>query len=251
MAEMLKKPRVVVLMPAYKAGQRVVETFNKIPPGVADEVIIVDDCSPDNTYEHVRALPAMVLRNEKNLGYGGNMKQMLRLGLAAGGDIFVELHADGQYDPAVIPQVLAVLRPSDGMLLGSRLKERGQALQHGMSPLKYVVNVWLTSLANLVLGSQLTEFQSGFRVYTRPFLEVAAFEAASDDHLFSFETIEQALYHGFMVGEIPVVCRYGEGRTEMSLLKGAKYSIEMTWALVRFWLAKAGWPDHVFAKRKQ
>lgn len=249
MAETLKKPRVVVLMPAYKAGKRVVDTFRKIPAGVVDEVIIVDDHSPDDTFEQAKNLPAKVYRNEKNLGYGGNMKKMLQLGMAAGGDVFVELHGDGQYDPAVIPNALAALRPSDGMLLGSRLLRRGQALEHGMSLLKYVVNVALTGMANLALGARLTEFQSGFRVYTRPFLEVAAFEAASNDHLFSFETIEQALYHGFTVGEIPVVCRYGEGRTEMGLLKGAKYSVEMTWALVRFWLAKAGWPGLVFTKR--
>lgn len=249
MAETLKKPRVVVLMPAYKAGKRVVDTFHKIPQEVVDEVIIVDDCSSDDTFVQAKTLPANVYRNGKNLGYGGNMKKCLQLGLAAGGDIFIELHGDGQYDPAVIPDVLAALRPSDGMLLGSRLWQPGAALEHGMSRLKYIVNMALTGMANLALGSRLTEFQSGFRVYTRPFLEAAAFEDCSNDHLFSFETIEQALYHGFTVGEIPVVCKYGEGRTEMGLMKGVKYCLEMTWALMRFWLAKAGWRDPVFVKR--
>lgn len=236
-------------MPAYKAGKRVIETFNAIPEGMVDEVIIVDDCSPDDTFVQAKTLPTTIYRNEKNLGYGGNMKKMLRLGLAAGGDIFIEVHADGQYDPAVIPDVLAALHPGDGMLLGSRLLEEGAALEHGMSYLKYAVNVALTGMANLALGTHLTEFQSGFRAYTRNFLEAAAFEDCSNDHLFSFETIEQAIYHGFSVGEIPVVCRYGDGRTEMGLLKGVKYCLEMTWALARFWLAKAGRRDPVFSKK--
>src|SRR5688572_8245650 len=131
-------PKVVVLMPAYRAGQRVIDTFYKIPLNLVDEVIVVDDASPDDTYTYAKTLPAQVFRNEHNLGYGGNLKVCLQKGLAAGGDILVELHADGQYDPRVLPEVLQKLRATDGLLLGSRLMQKGQAVTHGMSQLKYV-----------------------------------------------------------------------------------------------------------------
>jgi glycosyltransferase involved in cell wall biosynthesis len=245
----LPRPRVVVLMPAYRAGKHVVDTFQKIPRDIVDEVIIVDDASPDDTFALAQTLPARVYRNEHNLGYGGNMKICLQKGLDTKGEVFVELHADGQYDPKVIPQVLSALRASDGMLLGSRFLVSRHALHHGMPLLKYFMNKFLTAIANVALGTHLTEFQSGFRVYTRPFLERANFQANSNDHLFSFETILQALYGGFTVTEIPVVCTYGDDRTQMGIRKGVKYTVEMLWCLLRYWGAKAGRLDPVFTPR--
>ena len=135
--------KVVVLMPAYRAGKRIVDTFQKIPRELVSEIIIVDDASPDDTFVHAQTLPARAMRNEKNRGYGGNMKFLLQKGLETDGDIFVELHADGQYDARVIPEVLRALRPTDGMLLGSRLLQRGKAREAGMSLLKYIVNIIL------------------------------------------------------------------------------------------------------------
>lgn len=249
---------VVVLMPAYRAGKRVVDTFQRIPQNLVSKVIISDDASPDDTFAQAKTLPdrqaglpVPVFQNEKNLGYGGNMKVLLQKGLETDGDVFVELHADGQYDPQEVARVLASLRPTDGMLLGSRLLRRGQAREAGMSLLKYVVNIVLTWIANITLGTQLTEFQSGFRVYTRPFLERVNFRANSNDHLFSFETILQALYCEFTVSEIPVVCVYEPGIREMGIRAGIKYTIEMFWTLARYHLARAGRRDPVFQSNRR
>lgn len=228
-----QKPRVIVLMPSYRAGKRIVYTYKQIPLDVVDEVIIVDDASPDDTFEYAKTLPAQVFRNDTNKGYGGNMKICLQKGLEAQGDIFIELHADGQYSPAIIPVALAALAPTDGMLLGSRVMTSKNALQNGMPFIKYVMNKLLTMIANDVLGSRLTEFHSGFRVYTRQFLEKVNVFTNSDDHLFSFETIVQALQAGFTVREIPVICSYEPGVTQMNLKKGIKYTIEMLGMLAR------------------
>lgn len=249
-ASLTQKPRVVILMPAYHAGKRIINACTRIPEEYAHDVLVSDDASADDTFACAQTLPVRASRNERNLGYGGNMKLLLQRGLETDGEVFIELHADGQYDPAVIPDVLHALKPTDGMLLGSRTLRGGEALRHGMPLHKYVMNWILTGVANAVLGTRLTEFHTGFRVYTRPYLERVNFLANSDDHLFSFETILQAVYSGFTVTEIPVVCTYEAGVRQMGLWKGVKYTVEMLWTLVRYALAKSGRPDPVFQPRE-
>jgi glycosyltransferase involved in cell wall biosynthesis len=239
-------PRVVILMPAYHAGERIINTFSRIPNEYQGDVIIVDDASRDDTFARAQTLPARVYRNEKNLGYGGNMKVCFAKGVATGGDVFVELHADGQYDPAVIREAVRALRPTDGIVLGSRFQEKGDALHHGMPVIKFIANRLLTAIANVTLGTRLTEFHSGFHVYTRKFLEQVNTRANSNDHLFSFEILLQALWAGFTIGEIPITCTYGEGVTQVKFRKGVKYAVEMLWAIVRYTLAKMGRRDPVF-----
>lgn len=229
-----RKPKVIVLVPAYRAGKHVVETYNRIPKEAVDDIIIVDDASPDDTFEYAKTLPIKVFRNDTNKGYGGNMKVCLQKGLDAGGDIFIEMHADGQYDPMDIPRAVAALKPTDGMLIGTRVIASNKALHNGMPLVKYAMNKILTFIANVLLGSNLTEFHSGFRVYTRPFLEKVDFMRDSNDHLFSFETIVQALRSGFTVTEIPVVCTYYDGVTQMGLRKGIKYTLEMLGTVLIF-----------------
>ena len=240
-------PRVVILMPAYHAGERILHTVRRILPGIAQEIIVVDDASRDHTFALAQQLPVRAYKNNRNLGYGGNMKVCLARGLETDGDVFVEFHADGQYDPSAIPTAVAALRPTDGMVVGSRLLQRGNALRQGMPLHKYVMNHVLTAIANVVLKTHLTEFQSGFRVYTRAYLERVNWRANSNDHLFSLETILQAFYHGFTVSEVPVECTYDATVTQMGLRKGIQYTREMLWALFRFRRARRGLPDPIFA----
>lgn len=238
--------RVVVLMPAYRAGKHVEETFHRIPEAYRQSVIIIDDASPDDTFEHARRLPAQLFRNERNLGYGGNMKVCFEKALATDAEIFVELHADGQYDPSAIPSAVAAVAPGVGIVLGSRFLKEGDARAHGMPLAKYVMNRILTAIANALLGTRLTEFHSGFHVYTRAFLETVNTAANSNDHLFSFEILLQALFAKFEIREIPIICAYGEGVTQMRWRKGMKYTREMLWALFRYTAARFGRRDPVF-----
>lgn len=234
-------------MPAYHAGSRICNTVQRIPAGIANTMIVVDDASRDDTFALACTLPVRAYRNERNLGYGGNMKVCLTKGLETDGDLFIELHADGQYDPAVIPEALRALKPTDGVVLGSRFIESRKALDSGMPLVKFIANRALSALANWALGTHLSEFHSGFRVYTRHFLEQANFRANSDDHLFSFETLLQALFNGFTISEVPVTCRYEPGVTHVKFKKSTKYSFEMLWAIVRYYRARSGKPDPVFS----
>ena len=69
----------------------------------------------------------------------------------------------------------------------------------------------MSFMDELVLGIEMSEFHSGFRMYTRKLLESVPFRQNSDDYLFSFEIIVQAVYWGFKVAEVPVSCRYHPG----------------------------------------
>ena len=120
-----KRPKVIVVMPAYNAARTVERTVRDIPPDAVDEVILVDDCSKDDTVAVARALGVVVIAHEKNTGYGGNQKTCYREALARGADIVVMVHPDYQYDPRLIPSFVGYIATDVcDVMLGSRVRSR-------------------------------------------------------------------------------------------------------------------------------
>ncbi len=103
------KARVVVVMPAYNAEATLEKTVADIPENTVDEIILVDDCSSDNTVDAARRLGLTVIEHEKNTGYGGNQKTCYDAALEAGADIVVMIHPDYQYDSRLLPHVCGFL----------------------------------------------------------------------------------------------------------------------------------------------
>ena len=89
-------------MPAYNAECTLEKTFNDIPDGAVDEIILVDDASKDNTVEIARELGLTVIVHEKNMGYGANQKTCYDIALKRGADIVVMVHPDYQYDSRLL-----------------------------------------------------------------------------------------------------------------------------------------------------
>ena len=201
--------KVIVVMPAYNAATTLERTFLDIPPGTADQVILVDDGSQDNTVEIANRLGIRVIQHEANKGYGGNQKTCYQEALAQGADVVVMLHPDYQYDSRLIPFFLGYLDLGIcDVMLGNRIRTRQEALRGGMPLYKYLSNRVLTILENMVLGQNLGDFHSGFRVYRREVLETIPFERNSNDFAFDSEFLAQAAYHGFRIGDAPVPVRY-------------------------------------------
>ncbi len=222
------RARVVVVMPAYNAELTVERTLRDIPAGVADEVILVDDCSRDRTVEVARALGLTVITHDRNTGYGGNQKTCYRAALEHGADIVVMLHPDYQYDSRVIPHVVGFVRLGIcDVMFGSRIRTRKEALAGGMPLLKYVLNRLLTLCMNVVLGQNLGECHSGFRVYSRAVLETIVFERNSDDFAFDAELLAQAVYHGFRLGDAPMPVRYFSEASSIGFRDGAIYTLKI------------------------
>ena len=148
-------------MPAYNAASTIQRTLADIPDGSVDEVILVDDCSKDDTVAIARDLGLTVIEHETNKGYGGNQKTCYTEALKRGADIVVMIHPDYQYDSRVIPVAAEIIRLGIcDVMLGSRIRSRDEVLDGGMPLYKYVANRFLTTVENIALGQNLGDFQN-------------------------------------------------------------------------------------------
>ncbi len=237
---MTDKPTVVVVMPAYNAARTLERTYNDIPPNTVDKVILVDDVSKDETVEIARQLGLTVVIHIQNRGYGGNQKTCYIEALREGADIVVMLHPDYQYDSTRIPELIAPIERGEAdLMLGSRLLGGG-TLAGGMPLWKYVSNRFLTGVENLALGLRLSEMHTGFRAYSRRFLETIPFLLNSDDFVFDTEVLAQASAFGFRIGEIPVPTRYFAEASSVNFKRSVKYGLSTLMVMLRYTLHRTG-----------
>ena len=220
-------------------------TYRRIPKDAVDRIILVDDASTDNTLAVARRLGIECYTHE-HLGYGGNVKYSIRKGIELGAEYIVDLHGDGQYDPSAIPAALAKAKEGYDLVLGSRFIDPLQPLQDHMSWARYLANIGLSAIERFVLNLPLSEFHTGFRVYTKHLAETVALDATSDDFLFGFEIIAQAKFAGLRIGEVPIRCSYKEEHTSISIPRSILYSFQTFKTLTLYLLAKAGFKIKLF-----
>lgn len=228
--------KTIAVMPAYNAAKTLERTVRDIPSGAVDEVIVVDDCSRDNTVEIAQSLGLTVFRHEKNLGYGGNQKTCYKHALERGAEVVVMIHPDYQYDSRVIPVAVEIIRLGIcDFIMGSRIRTRREALAGGMPPWKYIANRCLTLVENIALGQNLGDFHSGFRAYRREVLETIPFNTNSNDFVFDSEFLAQAVHFGFKIGDIPVPVRYFDEASSINFRRSVTYGISTLAVLAKYW----------------
>ena len=216
--------RVVITMPAYRAEATVEKTVAAIPPGVADELILVDDASPDRTAEIARSLGIKVHVHPQNRGYGGNQKTCYTMAIESHADIVVMLHPDYQYEPKSVPLLIApILAGEADMTFGSRFAGLGDPMAGGMPLYRFVGNRLTTTLENLMLGSRFSEMHSGMRAYTRRCLLSLPFLGYSEDFGFDTQLMVDAVTSGLRVVEVPIPTRYTKESSSISIVKSLKY----------------------------
>jgi len=234
------RPRRVIVLPAYRAAKTLVEVVGDIPQGHADRILLVDDASADATVSVATALRLDVIRHRRNLGYGGNQKTCYRQALAMGADVVVMLHPDGQYDPAIIPKLCGVIESGEAdIVLGSRWLGLDPA-KAGMPWWKRLGNRFLTVAENRVLGLKLSEYHTGYRAYSRRFLEAIPFLENSNDFVFDTQVLIQAATFGFKIGEVPAIGRYHADASSVSFRTSTVYGLKTLGALLRYVLHRAG-----------
>jgi len=228
-------------MPALNAAQTLRHVVSQIPDGWADDLILVDDKSSDNTIEIARELPVEVIWHPHNVGYGANQTTCYLHALQKGADIVVMLHPDGQYEPSLIPALVTpIMRREADLVLGSRLAVPGQAREGGMPLYKYVANRFLTTLENAVMRAHLTDLHTGYRAYSRELLLTVPFLRNSLDFAFDTEILMQASAFDFRIVEVPAKSVYTDDTSSITLGPATLYGVKTVWLSARLLLHRTG-----------
>ncbi len=234
----MENKKIFIVLPAYNAAKTLIKTLDEIPQDYRKNIILVDDASTDNTVEIAKQSGLIVFQHPQNYGYGRNQKTCYREALQLGAEIVVMLHPDHQYDATVIPDmVFPILKGKADAVFGSRMLG-GHPLEGGMPWWKYVANVFLTAFANIVFARYLTEIHSGFRSYSRKYLETVRFLENSDDFVFDTEIIAQGMMCNLTFREVPIVTRYFPEASSINFRRSVKYGLEILGVLVKFSLHK-------------
>lgn len=217
--------RIAVVMPAYNAERTLEKTLGEFPSGLVDHVILVDDCSRDETAELARRLGLETHVHPRNRGYGGNQKTCYRLALERQADIVVMVHPDYQYTPRLLRAICSMIAEADyDVILGSRIL-CGGAWRGGMPRYKYVANRLLTAFENLCLGQKLSEYHTGYRAYRREVLERIDFERFSDDFVFDNQMLAEIILGGWNLGELSCPTRYFAEASSINFRRSCRYGL--------------------------
>lgn len=233
------RPKIIIVMPAYNSARTLEKTVRDIPLNCADEIILVDDLSNDDTLAIAKRLGLTVIRHDKNMGYGANQKTCYDEALKHGADIIIMIHPDYQYDSRIAPVFAEIIEKEIcDIVLGSRVRTRRECIASGMPLYKYISNRFLTLLENIVTGQNLSEWHTGYRAYSKKVLETIPYLNNSNDFVFDSEFLLQAAYFGFRIGDLPVPCRYMDEASSINLRRSIIYGISTLLTLLKFILKK-------------
>jgi len=238
---MYNDKKVVIVMPAYRASQTLERTYKEIPFDIVDEVILVDDYSPDDTADVAKRLGIQhVIRHDANKGYGGNQKTCYTKALEIGADIVVMVHPDYQYTPKLIRAMVSIIGEDlYPVVFGSRILGKG-ALKGGMPMYKYIANRFLTFTQNLLIGQKLSEYHTGYRAFSKEVLETVPFKKCDDDFIFDNEMIAQIFWKNFEIAEVTCPTKYFEEASSINFTRSSKYGLGVLRVSTLYMLNKIG-----------
>jgi glycosyltransferase involved in cell wall biosynthesis len=240
---------VAVVMPALNAAATIGSAVGAIPRDWVDEVLVVDDGSTDPTLSVARELDARVVWHPHTAGYGANQKTCYLDVLQRDAEVVVMLHPDGQYEPSLIPELIApILAGEADLVLGSRMMVPGAARAGGMPLYKRVANRALTRIENRIMGTEMSDLHTGYRAYSRRLLLEVPFLRNANDFSFDSEMLMQASELGFRIAEVPATSRYFQDASSVSLGPASVYGVKTLWAGLRLVLHRRGlWRSRRFA----
>ena len=238
---MLNNKKIVVVLPAYNAARTLEKTYHEIPFNIVDEVVLVDDASPDDTVSVAAKLGIRhIIRHEKNKGYGGNQKSCYDKALELGADIVIMLHPDYQYTPKLIAAMSSIIANEVyPVVLGSRILGQG-ALKGGMPLYKYIFNRMLTLIQNVLMNQKLSEYHTGYRAFSKGVLQKINYHLNSDDFVFDNQMLAQIFYAGFDIAEVTCPTKYFEEASSINFSRSMTYGAGCVRTALQYFFAKKG-----------
>jgi glycosyltransferase involved in cell wall biosynthesis len=206
-----------------------------------DDVVLVDDKSSDNTAALAREIGINhVIVHEQNKGYGGNQKSCYNKALELNADIVVMLHPDYQYTPMLI-ESMAHLIANDlyPVVIGSRILGKG-ARKGGMPLYKYIANRFLTLSQNILMNQKLSEYHTGFRMFSKEVLTDINYNINSDDFIFDNQMLAQIFYAGHEIAEITCPTKYFEEASSINLSRSTTYGLGVLGVSWKYFFNKIG-----------
>ena len=238
-SEPLMRPRggamaVHVVLPAYKAAETIDVVARSMPVEAADRALLVDDASPDETSAVALRNGLDVLRLPANRGYGANQKTCYVRAILDGADAVVMVHADNQYDPALIAHMVKPIEAGIAdVVMGSRLLE-DEAIAGGMPRWKWVGNRFLTAVENAAFNRGYSEYHTGYRAFSTEFLRSIPFLRNSDGFVFDQEIFAQIVARRARVIELPIPTRYFREASSVSFSASVEYGLRTLGVLARY-----------------
>ena len=233
-----KYMKTVVVLPAYNCATTLQNTISDIPMQCVDEIVLVDDCSNDNTYDVARELGLKhLLRHQKNLGYGANQKTCYDYALSLKADVIIMLHPDYQYNPQLISEIVQKISDGAEIVFASRMINGYEAVRNGMPIYKYISNRALTKFQNILLKKNHSEYHTGYRAYRNTVLKSINYQKLSNDFIFDNQIIIEAFKNGFEIEEIYCPAKYEEESSSINLIKSIKYGLGVLFYTLKYKLS--------------
>jgi len=229
--ENLHKPLVVAGIPAYNEER----TIARVVLGAqktAHIVLVCDDGSTDLTGEIAERLGAVVVRHERNLGYGAALQTLFERAKALKTDVLVTLDSDGQHDPAEIPRLVKPIEDHQcEVVLGSRFLDKNGS--EDMPTYRQLGVRFITKLSNGSGKNGVSDAQSGFRAYSKRAMEQLG--AISENGMsISIELLREVQKNGLNVCEVPISCKYGQnGGTKTSTKNPVSHGADLLFSIIK------------------
>jgi glycosyltransferase involved in cell wall biosynthesis len=229
------KKKILIFIPAYNVEKKIYSVISRIPSNIFYinhvNILIINDFSSYNTKKVIKNIKndfnydIEVFETKKNLGYGGVQKYAFNYAIKNQYDYIIMLHGDGQYLPEKLPEFIEKF-DNDNLdaVFGSRMKSYFSALRGGMPIYKFLGNIVLTFIQNMILGSKMSEFHSGYRSYKVKSLQLIDFNKMTNYYHFDTEIIIELLKKNLLILEINIPTFYGD---EVSHLKSIPYGFKV------------------------
>ena len=248
MNKLINNKKIYAVVISYNAAPALAEVYKRIDKELFDKIYFFDDNSPDGSAEIAKNFDWIVIKNEKNLGLGGNLKKALQTAFEDGADYAIEIHADNQYSPNEIIKAKQKLLDNYDLIIGSRFQNKNPFIKDGMPFMRYITNKLMSLMTNFLCGIKLTEFHTGYQIFSKNFCEKVPYKQNSNGYLFPFETILQAAFFNLKYGEISISSSYKGYIQSCGYFDGFIYLLGNFKVIMLFFLAKLNIYKHKLFK---